>query len=102
MTRRIDRPTEGLYRRKLVKGGPWVPVVIWRPPAIDPDTGEQLERSTMLTAWEDGRNVDPFQIWPYLHPISEAEYWRLRDRIDDDPEAEPRNVIDLNTKRSLF
>ena len=66
----------GWYKRKLVKGGPWVPVCISVVREIDPATGELLGPE-MLVADVDGRREDPARHWTYLTPISRAEYEAL-------------------------
>lgn len=99
-----DEPVVGFYRVRMVRNGPWVPVRIWRGPPIDPDTGEELDRSWRYFAERDGKLVEVDRVWPWCgrHPISEQEFQFLRQRSEharhfrpDDPHANPRQSIDL-------
>ncbi len=74
-----DEPLSGFYRRRLVRGGPWVPAVIWMEPGdIDPETGELASDDT-LCCFVNGRPVDVFKEWTWLagNPISAEEYFAL-------------------------
>jgi hypothetical protein len=68
-----DEPQPGWFRRRMVRGGPWVPVAIWIEQEIDPDTGE-LTAPEELRAIVNGDRADPQRVWPYARPISLAEY----------------------------
>jgi len=69
-------PEAGWYKRRLVKGGPWVPVRIFVEREIDPATGELLGPE-VLAADVDGKRDDPCRHWTYLQPISRSEYETL-------------------------
>ena len=71
-----DEPQCGFYKRRFVRGGPFVPVAIWLHQEIDPETGE-LTAPEELRAIENGRPVDPLRAWLYARPISESEYGAL-------------------------
>lgn len=87
-----DEPCEGLYAARLIRGGPFVSVRIWREPAgwyveIDGQMGD-----------------DVMSVWPGCarHPISKGEYEFLkqramwaRDNQPSHPVAHPRRRVDL-------
>lgn len=117
--RDISNPEPGLFRIRLVKGGPWVAARITHGPARDPVTGESLDRSPMWVGEIAGKPTGPaapcphaagiFQIWERGEPITIAEYRHLcavKDHADryapDMPEANPRRPIDLNLVRPVF
>lgn len=111
-------PHPGFYRTRLVRGGPWVPVAIDHGPSCDPVTGEILDRPWLwrmrvgadeLPAFPDPGAAGILDRWPYLEPITEAEYRYLAACIDwaarhapSAPEASPRQRIDHLTTRILF
>lgn len=106
MTERVDQPRPGFYRRRLVKGGPWVGARIWHGPPFDPITREPLDRSHALRCEVNGEQVDVFDAWTWLagEPISEAEFLYLEALRDhalahepDHPAAQPRRPIDRMT-----
>jgi hypothetical protein len=66
-------PECGWFKRKLVKGGPFVPVRIFVEREIDFETGE-LIAPEVLVADVDGKRADPVRHWTYLIPITRAEY----------------------------
>lgn len=47
------------YRARLVKDGPWIGVLAWFGPPIDPDVGDELDRSWRWQALVDGESVEP-------------------------------------------
>lgn len=71
-----DEPMAGYFKRRMVRGGPFVPVAIWLDQEIDPDTGELVAPEEMR-AIANGRPVDPVQVWAYARPISLEEYEAL-------------------------
>lgn len=71
-----DEPQCGFYKRRFVRGGPFVPVAIWLHQEIDPETGE-LTAPEELRAIENGRPIDPLRAWIYARAISEPEYGAL-------------------------
>lgn len=112
----LGTPVAGHYRRRLVKGGPWWPVVIWFGPPPDPDhPGLELDRSPRWQAregeWLRSGDDDIQNLWISCcrEPISESEYrfmvaeraW-CKQNAPDDPLANPTKPIDLNAQPSLF
>lgn len=92
----------GFFRRKLVKDGPWVGVVIW----VEQDTDEigELIAPEVMRCEVNGRMRDPEDEWTYVadKPISEERYrfmvadasWAKRN-APDDPAANPHTRVDL-------
>lgn len=68
-------PQCGFYKRRLTKGGPWVPVRIWC--ERDVDEHFELTGPERLACESEGRRVDPAHIWTTLRPITRAEYEAL-------------------------
>lgn len=101
--REIGTPTPGLYRTRLVKGGPWVAARIWSEPPTDPVTGETLDRSWVLRCSVDGRGlVDPGEWWTKLHgPIAFDEWHRLRQASLSTSFA-PHVAVNFNTSTPAF
>ena len=80
-----DEPMPGYFKRRMVRGGPFVPVAIWLEQEIDPETGE-LTAPEELRAISNGQPTDPVRAWLYARPISLAEYdamTGLRDKIPE-------------------
>jgi hypothetical protein len=107
-----DQPVAGHYRQRLVKRGPWVPVLIWHgPPIVD---GEVLDRSWRWCVaingetfrWIDGNPepIDVWDAWPECsgQPIDRDEYQFMirrvrwaREHAPDHWAANPYRPIDL-------
>ena len=88
-------PECGWFKRKMVKGGPWVPVRIFVRRDIDPDTGE-LTGPEILVADVDGKLADPARHWTYLTPISKRDYDALLFRQSTVPGmADSEKPLDL-------
>lgn len=80
-----DEPQCGFYKRRMVKGGPFVPVEIWLEQEIDPATGE-LIADERIEAICNGVPCDPVKVWTYCRAISTEEFDALtgvRARIPD-------------------
>lgn len=99
-----NTPQCGWFKRKLVKGGVFVPARIWMFQDIDPETGELLS-DELLQCEVNGAYADPEDAWSWIssNPITEQEFRYLSARIDfalrhepDDPFAAPTKPIDLN------
>lgn len=99
-----DQPHCGWYKRKLVKGGVFVPARIWMVQEIDEETGE-LVADEFLQAEVNGAFADPIECWSWIcaNPITWAEFQYLTARIEhairhepEDPFADARKPIDLN------
>lgn len=95
-------PECGWFKRKLVKGGPFVPARIWLDQWIDEATGELLD-DERLQCEVNGQYADAEEQWPWLcgNVITEAEYNYLTARnayaawySPDEPAANPRQAID--------
>ena len=96
-----EEPQAGYYKRRLVKGGPFVPVEFWTVRQYD-DAGDLTDDvKTMCSV--DGWVVDAVDNWTYCaaQPIPKAEfdyltkvsaYAKLNDRRE--PLANPRKRID--------
>ena len=102
-------PEPGFYRRRLVKGGPWVGVAIWIEQEIG-DEGDLLTDETLACA-RDGLTADPDEEWSYCagNPITEEEYRYLCDRskwaasyAPETPEARPTKSINLGELPPIF
>jgi hypothetical protein len=94
----------GYYKRKFVRGGPWVPARIFLRQIVD-DNGDLTEDELMICI-VDGRAVDPDQHWISLcdNPITKEEYDAMaraakhaKQHDLDAPIANPRDAIDLLT-----
>lgn len=92
------RPQPGYYKRKLVRGGPWIPVRLWVDPAHD--------GRIAATVGIDDRADFAIDIWTWVagNPISEDEYNYLianlkhvRDHRPDDPLNTPTAPVDFAT-----
>ena len=96
-------PKCGWYRRRLVRGGAWVPCRIWLDQPTDPETGE-LMGDERLRCEVAGKERDPEEEWLRLadHPIPKAEFdymvatsrWANK-HAPDEPEANPQEKVDL-------
>lgn len=89
-----DVPECGWYKRRLVKGGPWVPVRIWIERDIDPETGE-LTNPERLVCDENGTPRDPMSVWTHLTPISREDYEAMLFRPAIPFGTDPKQPIDL-------
>lgn len=108
---RVDVPTAGYYRHRMVKGGHPVGVEIFHGPPFDPVTGEELDRSHRWQARVNGQLVELDTVWPRCggEPITEAEYRYLtdlaawaRENAPASPQANPRQRVDLLTAPMPF
>lgn len=100
LPRHPDLAECGWFKRRMIKGGPWVPVQIVVEREIDPATGDLTGPET-LVALIEGRREDPLRHWTHLTPISKAEFQSLQYRQSLIPEmSEPTKPIDL-TKEPL-
>ena len=116
----VGYPEPGYFRLRLVRKGPWVPAIIWRPcPLILPDIldatpaleqwCEPTERSRPLRAKLADQDHSPFDVWERGVPIDLAEYlWRLAlrdwaiEQRTPQPEQRPKRPADLTRTPSLF
>lgn len=100
----VSRPVEGYFRFKLVSGSVYGGVRIWYGAPLDPETGEELDRSWRWQATFDGEPIDLDRVWPACvgDPITEGEhrnYLRRREwarkNAPDSAYAERGRKIDL-------
>lgn len=100
LPRHPDLAECGFYKRRMVKGGPWVPVSIIIERDIDPVTGE-LVAPEQLVALVDGQRDDPLRHWTHLIPITKDEFSALQYRHSLIPAmSDHKTPIDL-TKEPL-
>ena len=71
-------PQCGWFRRKLVKGGPFVPARIYLDQVTDPETGE-LTGDEVMRCEVNGEQREPDSEWTWLadKPISRTEYLEM-------------------------
>lgn len=106
----VSRPTAGLYKMRLVKGGPWCPVRVWHGFGADPAGGEPRG----MFCWRaeiNGREERIDRAWPWCagQPIPQAEYDYLlalhRHAVAYEPalpQAAPRSPINLRTMQPIL
>lgn len=96
-----DGPQCGWYRRRLIRGGPWVPARIWLVQSIEDGmlVSDEFQRCQVNAA-----ERDPEEEWLWLarQPITHDEFVYLAkvagwaEAYDpNDPAAQPRKKIDL-------
>lgn len=90
-------PEAGWFKRRLIKGGPWVPVRIYLEQDIDVETGELASDEVLRIEVEGLDAGDPASHWTYLRPISRAQFEHLMDyRLRDTRMLDARQPIDLS------
>jgi hypothetical protein len=117
----IGEPEPGYFKLRLVRKGPPVPAIIWRPcPLILPDLIEETapgpedwlwatERARPLRARIGNDEACPFEVWERGQIIGAREYavllargkWAMRF-APAQPEANPRAAVVLDRLPSLF
>lgn len=106
-----DTPIEGFYRMRLKMGGAFVGVRIWYGAPLDPETGEEMDRSWRWQALVNDEHVPLERAWPKCaaDPITADDYrhycsvqqW-ARQHAPDSAFADPRRPIDfLSTSTPL-
>lgn len=100
LPRQEDAPQCGWYRTRLVKGGPWVPVLIWCHRVYDEDTGE-LDEPESLRATIGAEPADPVRVWLHCRPISQNAYQRIIDEAASPTMAATRVRVDLAQSPTL-
>lgn len=102
------------YRVRYTRGGAWCGLKVWFGPPVDPDTGDELDRSWRWQVEFNGRLSDEPERW-LLHfnhdgtPViagnetTAADYRYLAELhswatkyAPSDPYADPRKKIDMN------
>lgn len=111
MSRAIGSPQPGFFQMRLVKGGPWVPAIIYRPCPLEmhPETFQHIDRWPHLEAEIDGMPASVDRIWTSGRFISIAEYLYLKDDrawvrqyAPHLPEARPEEAMDVNKLAPIF
>lgn len=105
-----DTPQPGYYKRKLVKGGPFVAVKVWmNEPDVDA-AGDLMDDEGLMMLIE-GERVNPDDNWSWCmgNAIDKAEYDFMCADSDhakqyrpDDVKANPRKPIDLANAKPIF
>lgn len=93
------KPIAGFYKRRMVRGGPWVGVKLWFAPTADPtDPTNEMDRSPRWQALVNGLDAEPYDAWVSGcgNPITEAEYGRLIG-IED-----PHQALDWKRGKPVF
>lgn len=117
----LSEPEPGYYKLRLTRRGVWVAAIIWRPcPLILPDPLEAAapgpedwclptDRARPLRARIGKDDASPFEVWERGSRIEAREYaTRLARRewaviyAPAQPEARPRELVDLGKLPSLF
>jgi hypothetical protein len=95
-TKRVDVIEAGVYRVRLVRGGIHVGVRFWQE---GDDWRVAVDGRTHRV---DGEPLDPFEVWPFVEPITpyEFEFMERRRRwaeshAPDHPAANAFEAIDL-------
>lgn len=98
----FETPHCGWFQTRVVRGGPWVPAMIWLEQEVCPDTGELLS-DEVLKCEIAGQLRDPYESWHYLfrEPIDEPTYKYLmargeyaRNYAPTEPAANPYKATD--------
>lgn len=89
-----NAPQCGWFKRRLVKGGAWVPAMISLHQVIEPETGELAEPEQFICV-VCGERRDAFRQWVRLssNPISEDTYTAMLAEIDRAGSEDPMNPI---------
>jgi hypothetical protein len=103
-------PQCGWFKRKLIKGGPWVPVAIYLISPTDEDGN--LDGPEEMRCYVNGKAADPEDQWTYVadKPITLQEFDYLVDLAgwakkndDREPLANPTKKINhLETPIPVF
>lgn len=103
MTKRVDQLREGFYRTRLIRRGLHVGVMIW----FAADGWRVVCDGQTHNA--DGTLLDPFELWPFVEPISHREFAFLKNRASwarefapEHPAANPRRPIDRRKLKPLI
>lgn len=90
-------PECGYFKRKMVKGGPWVPARIYLERDIDPSTFELTAPERFCLEVEGIKRDDVEDQWTYLTPISKAEFDHLSTyALSDSRMMDTMNPMDLS------
>jgi hypothetical protein len=116
----LGRPEPGYFVVRLVKRGPLVPCLIWRPcPWVNPEPLQDTpaveqwcmaaERSRPLRARIGQQEASVAEVWERGRRVSAQEYALRLEKTDwaaryapHEPEANPAERVDMATQPSLF
>ncbi|MBW8617175.1 MAG: hypothetical protein KGO21_00575 [Hyphomicrobiales bacterium] len=90
-------PQCGYYRMRRGRGGPWMPVAIWRE-ATGSNQNNAISDSGKLVCLVNGVERDPFEVWTWVcrYPVTYETYVAVAER----GEAWPEDLPDLKKGRS--
>jgi hypothetical protein len=106
-----DSPIEGYYRMRLKMGGAFVGVRVWHGAPLDPETGEEMDRSWRWQALVNDGPVLLERVWPKCaaDPVSQSEYEYLctvhqwaKQHAPNSPQANPMQRINPLTAPTPF
>ncbi len=100
LSRAIANPEPGFFKMRLVKGGPWVAALVYRPCPLemDPETFQHIDRWPHLSAEIDGKPASVDRVWTSGRIIPISEYLRLRAA----PADRPHEAISVNNMATIF
>jgi hypothetical protein len=99
-TARTEDPQCGWFKRRLVKGGPWIPARIW---LYQPIEDGMLVGDAVMQCEVNGVYAEAEQQWTWIcqNPIPEREFDYLTALISwtaefapDEPMANPQQAVD--------
>ncbi|MDF0543368.1 hypothetical protein PX699_13500 [Sphingobium sp. H39-3-25] len=106
-----DEPVSGYYRMRLKMGGAFVGVRIWYGAPLDPETGDEMDRSWRWQALVNDGPVLLERVWPKCgsDPVDQSEYeylcevhkWAKR-HAPNSPQANPMQRINPLTAPTPF
>lgn len=107
-SRRVDEPSPGFFRIRLVKGGPWVAAEIRRGEdkvwtgLIDGKPGETSSAdpaaaSDVFRIWHSGEFIPEHE---HAYLVQRAQWCRIHQ--PDSPEANPTRPIDIGRQPPAF
>lgn len=91
-------PQCGYYRMRRGRGGPWIPVAIWREAPVSNQNSANSD-SGKLVSLVDGVEKDPYEVWTWVcrYPVPYETYVAVAER----GVAWPENLPDLKKGRSV-
>ncbi len=89
-----SEPQCGWFKRRLVRGGPWIPGRIWMFQDVDAETGELLSDET-LQCELNGQYADADDQWLSFckHPIPQHEFLYLTEAQSWARRNDPRDAL---------
>jgi hypothetical protein len=74
----IGQPRAGFFKMRAYSKGPWVPASIYRPLALEPWTGEIMDRYLPMVAEKDGVSTPVEEVWTWGTQIEREDYEWLK------------------------